>query len=207
MDVEEDNSQDLLRMKGKGFNRKCPQADAVPRKNISVHNTTDWNCKECDFKGASAAHLRKHVTFRHSQNLKNNQTEQEFNCQDCDFQGSSEMQLKKHITLKHMQQKKDNNSDGSIQCRNCEEIFTEKWKLMKHRKTNHPATVAVCRKFTDGACNFTAESCWWNHFEKENINGRTQCFICDNTFESNSDMMGHRKKATFKHCSTMQSIY
>ena len=85
MDVEEDNSQDLLRMKGKGFNRKCPQADAVPRKNISVHNTTDWNCKECDFKGASAAHLRKHVTFRHSQNLKNNQTEQEFNCQDCDF--------------------------------------------------------------------------------------------------------------------------
>jgi hypothetical protein len=78
---------------------------------------------------------------------------------------------------------------------------------MKHRKTNHPATVAVGRKFTDGACNFTAESCWWNHFEKENINGRTQFFICDNTFESNSDMMGHRKKATFKHCSTMQSIY
>ena len=133
MDVEEGNSEELLRMKDKGFNRKCPQADPLPRKHISVHNTSDWNCKECNFKGASAAHLRKHETFRHGHNPKdNNQTEQEFNCQDCYFQGSSEIQLKKHITLKHKPQKSDNNSDGSIQCRNCDEVFFEKWKLMKH---------------------------------------------------------------------------
>ena len=72
---------------------------------------------------------------------------------------------------------------------------------MVHRKKNHQATVAVCRKFTEGACNFTSESCWWNHFEKENINGRIQCFMCDETFESKSEMMRHRKN---QHSSIVQ---
>ena len=63
-----------------------------------------------------------------------------------------------------------------------------------HRKSNHPFTVAFCSKFAEGTCHFTADSCWWNHTEKENINKNVQCFICSKTFDSKSEMMCHRKK-------------
>ena len=45
----------------------------------------------------------------------------------------------------------------------------------------------------------TSVSCWWNH--DENISDNIQCFICNQTFESKTDMMGHRKK---KHSSIIQ---
>ena len=72
---------------------------------------------------------------------------------------------------------------------------------MVHRKNNHLATVAYCRNLAEGNCSFTADSCWWNHAERENIKENVQCFICGKTFDCKSEMMGHRKK---KHSSIVQ---
>ena len=70
---------------------------------------------------------------------------------------------------------------------------------MKHRKESHITAVGPCRKLVDGNCNFTSESCWWNH--AENISENVQCFICNKTFDNKTDMMGHRKK---NHSSIIQ---
>ena len=95
-----------------------------------------------------------------------------------------------------------------IQCRICGEEFIEKWNLMKHRKESHITAVGPCRKLVDGNCNFTSESCWWNH--AENISENVQCFICNKTFDNKTDMMGHRKKnhsSIIQKCSRILLVY
>ena len=64
---------------------------------------------------------------------------------------------------------------------------------MMHRKNSHPATVAYCRKLSEGTCNYTVDSCWWNHTQKENIATKNQCYICSQTFNSKPELMSHRK--------------
>ena len=120
--------------------------------------------------------------------------EEEFNCMKCDFQGTSKMLLEKHINMKHTQ--KESNSNELIKCRSCGEQFNEKWKMMTHRKTEHCATVAVCRNNLVGKCNFSDDFCWWSHKKQKDTNigdNPVQCFICNKTFESKVSMMSHRK--------------
>ena len=63
---------------------------------------------------------------------------------------------------------------------------------MLHRKTNHLGAVAMCRKYVDGTCFYTANACWWNHGEI--VQETIQCFMCGKSFESKTEMMSHRKK-------------
>ena len=65
---------------------------------------------------------------------------------------------------------------------------------MNHRKSMHSTTVAVCKNYSEGMCNYSDEMCWWNHGEKTNDNEEhIKCFICNKIFESKAQMMSHRK--------------
>lgn len=77
---------------------------------------------------------------------------------------------------------------------------------MYHRKTKHLNTVAYCKNYIEGKCNYADSMCWWNHAEK--VEEKTACFICNKTFETKAKIMLHRKKEhkeTVKSCSQFQT--
>ena len=122
---------------------------------------------------------RKCPQFKRTQPEKPKRRELEFNCNDCDFQGTTEIELDKHILLKHRIDGR--NMDVKLKCRNCGEQFTAKWDLMNHRKTMHSSTVAVCRNYSVGKCNFSAEICWWNHINPCNKFKQGNCMFSEET--------------------------
>jgi hypothetical protein len=129
--------------------------------------------------------------------------ETEFNCNECFFQGTSKTELSKHINLKH--NRKERKTESTITCNNCGEQFSTKWNLMHHWKSRHLNTVAYCRNNIEGKCNYADDMCWWNHAEKQEEN--IECFICNQTFETKSHMMNHRKtehERIVKSCSKFQ---
>ena len=192
MDVQEDDHSEsakvLQEMKSRGFKRKTPQAESTPN-NIKVKEK-QFLCAKCGFTGSSYLHLERHTSLMHRR-IGMSVKEDEFNCKECDFQGSEEIHLGKHIKIKHTIQA--SHSQGTITCKVCGEKFSEKWNLMVHRKTSHIGSVAMCRNFKDGSCNYTDDACWWNHEDKVNHKGNIQCFLCGKTFERKSEMMSHRK--------------
>ena len=119
-------------------------------------------------------------------------TEEEFNCEECPYQGTELNQLNKHIQLKHR-----------IQCRNCENNFKTKPELMVHRKSEHYNTVAYCRK--GSSCEFS-ERCWWKH--KKEDNDMIECYYCETSFVTKSEVMIHRKRnhpKTVKNCTKFEN--
>ena len=187
---EEEDIEFLDQMKKRGFSRKSPQDQSVPKT-----TQKEFKCIYCDHVANSQGDLKKHFHNNHSvkagQNMNKVKQMEEYNCTECDFQGSEEIHLRKHINLKHT--RKDINNDGAIKCRTCGDNFNEKWDLMKHRKTDHPGTVAYCTKFEAGNCSFNAEFCWWSHEKKEQMEN-IQCFFCGSAFMSKSELMSHRKQ-------------
>ena len=192
--IEGDDSinqvKQLHRMKKKGSNRKSPHVEAVPKEKLDIE---DFNCKKCHYRMSTKDQLQRHMKLRHAPpNMDTNtRKEEQSNCMECDFQGHSQPDLKKHINLKHTM--KGANFQETIKCRSCGEEFGHKHNLMLHRKNSHAATVAPCRKFSEGSCTFTADACWWNHDDRENRSTEIQCFICSNTFNSKPELMRHRK--------------
>ena len=94
--------------------------------------------------------------------------------------------------LKHKMEGSE--KDATMKCRNCGEKFSAKWNLMNHRKRMHSSTVAVCRNYTEGQCNYSDEMCWWNHSEKIiDCDEHLKCFICNKIFAFKALMMKHRK--------------
>ena len=178
----EDNCGDeehLLNLKKGGFQRKNPQAEAIP--NNSKQNIKDNQSNS--FK----------ERIKHGWRMK--VKEPEYNCLKCDFQGTRQEELDKHIQLKH-------SSQGMMKCRNCGKEFESKSCLMVHRKTEHRNTVAQCRNKLAGHCYFSGDDCWWNHKEENEQN--IECYFCENTFRSRGSVMMHRKKEhskTVKPCS------
>ena len=147
-----------------------------------------YNCKECVFKTPNQAQLQKHVLIHCTQ-----QKEKEFNCTKCDFQATSNLQLSKHSNLKHALPDKDNRGN-LLKCNNCGEEFGNKRNLMIHRKSKHSNTVAPCKNKLVGKCSFTDEMCWWKHGDiSEKSSESIMCYICNETFESKTKMMLHRK--------------
>ena len=115
--------------------------------------------------------------------LKPTETDDEFNCNDCDFQTTSAAHLNKHIGIKH-----------TLNCKICAKEFKVKNDLMKHRKKDHYGSVAPCRKFAENNCPFLENTCFWRHTGKDNLDESMQCFICERTLTSKSELMMHRKK-------------
>ena len=220
VNIEDEAS--LFTMKNQGYQRKDPQSESIPKNHSNSFEKVKnkYCCENCNYQGYGEVHLRNHMKLIHGMerpykcekcaeefemksylsnhmNLKHKQKEQceeEYNCMECPFQGNSRFQLEKHINLKHTQKVDIPMMPGSLQCRICHEIFENKSTLMIHRKLNHKNFVAKCRKFQDRICDFTSESCWWNHEDKMNSPERIHCYVCMKTFDTKKEMMGHRKK-------------
>lgn len=85
--------------------------------------------------------------------------------------------------------------DQDIERKYCGRHFIKREKFMKHRKSEHPGTVAGCRNYAIGKCDFSAESCWWRHAKEQEKNSEnSDCYICNKAFKSRAEMMMHRKK-------------
>ena len=154
-----------------------------------------FNCSSCDFQATSKIELNKHFNLKHKVNGP-------FNCSSCVFHATSKIELNTHFNLKH----RENGQRGKqvIHCKTCNEQFSDKWNLMYHRKSQHINTVAMCRNHLEGKCQYTAEMCWWKHETSGNMmNEGVSCFICNETFESKTSMMKHRKdvhKSVVRRC-------
>ena len=116
---------------------------------------------------------------------KTSNSEREYNCHECCFQGTTQFELNKHTSLKHR------NGNG-IKCRICQEEFQEKWTFMKHRKDQHTESVAQCGNYMEGRCPYSDMFCWWSHANR--VDNGIRCFICNETFQTKTDLMSHRKK-------------
>ena len=129
--------------------------------------------------------------------------EEEFNCAECFFQGTNKVELERHFDLKHT--RRENIEENAITCKNCGDKFKTRMNLMYHRKSKHLNTVAYCRNKREGKCDFSDDKCWWNH--QERCENTIECFICNQTFETKTRMMVHRRnehKTVVKYCNKFQ---
>ena len=115
-DIEDNcgDEENLLNLKKGGFQRKNPQAEAIP-------NNSNQNIKDNQSNS-----FKERIKNGWRMKVK----EPEYNCLKCDFQGTRQEELDKHIQLKH-------SSQGMMKCRNCGKEFESKSCLMVHRKTEH----------------------------------------------------------------------
>ena len=178
-DVRAENKESLK--------KHLDQAHESPSKFKDTNSTEEIiKCSRCDFLTNSKEWMGKHVRLVHTS--ENNDLE--FNCNQCDFQGTNKEQLDKHIYFKHT-------IEGQLQkirCNTCGENFPAMTNLLSHRKNKHIETVAVCRKFSEGRCQFSPEKCWWKHERAdEHKNNSASCYVCNENFETKSTMMIHRK--------------
>ena len=174
------------------------------QKKVSSRKTKMLNCSICIFQCTTNVQLNNHKGLKHpvqknkDEQLNNKEEDvqktkdKQFNCEECDFQGTSKLQLNKHTDLKHVARKQRNGEE--IKCRNCNEQFSQRWDLMNHHKQKHTNTVAFCRNKLEGKCPFSDQMCWWNHHEVQNVkNSSFECYICNENFDTHSNLMKHRK--------------
>ena len=71
---------------------------------------------------------------------------------------------------------------------------------MNHRRDVHPEKRRRCRNDLYGNCDYTSDignkGCWWRYRDKPEINTNaaynTICKICDNKFQTKSQLMEHK---------------
>ena len=56
-----------------------------------------------------------------------------------------------------------NELSAEMNCRYCAECFSSKNDLMMHKKQEHIEKVERCRKFLQGNCSLSENSCWYKH--------------------------------------------
>ena len=61
-------------------------------------------------------------------------------------------------------------------------MFSSKPDLLKHKKKEHRESVEKCRRFLQGDCKYSDESCYFDHDEKKDIN-RSQNKDSDESME------------------------
>ena len=226
--------EDLHRMKKSGFRSNSPDIELSPVKNsteIFDEKEDEFNCRDCDYQGNTHESLQKHIRLTHTMDkykctdcnyqcrdgkeLYNHkktmhENKKEIECDHCDHIGNIKCrkckqagykidELSKHISAPHVM-------GGNLKCKTCGKEVETKSKLMIHRKREHPNTVAPCKNYLSGQCDFRAESCWWNH--REVVKGQIECYFCEKYFDTKSEVMMHRKKEhakTVKQCSQFES--
>ena len=143
--------------------------------------TQEFVCELCSFQTNDQKRLEKHINLSH---VKNSNDENKLPCHACgEFFDSKDM-LMMHRKNKHSSIVKKCNwfRNGSCsytdnmcwyshdltseelqhKCRFCGNCFNSKSELMAHRKSHHSQTVAKCRNYVNGKCNFGLE-CWYEH--------------------------------------------
>ena len=61
---------------------------------------------------------------------------------------------------------------------------------MKHKKLKHREKVAICLNYNANGCPFEDKKCWFLHMQS---NEDFKCNICDESFQTKSKFMNHRK--------------
>ena len=100
----------------------------------------------------------------------------------------------KHRNIKHCAEDKQE----GVSCNICGKKCNERSELMNHRKTEHKASVGVCRKFLQKSCPFSENYCWWRHSETVHTKGDQvgetfECSECGKQTTGRGELMKHRK--------------
>ena len=149
------------------------------------HEEKKFDCIKSKFKSKTEYSQKRQIEESHD--------EKEYNCSGCDFQATTQLQLNKHTNLKHRM--KGQLTEEVIKCKHCGDQFSAIWNLMNHRKEKHENFVRPCKNYQDGKCIRTSETCWWRHENVKIVQNLTiKCFICNEIFETKSQMMQHRKR-------------
>ena len=118
-----------------------------------------FKCRECKYQAKDSEDLKKHLRNEHV-------NKQILNCTRCQNSCSEVNENKEHSkTLYQM--------EGTLKCKICGTEFLTKPQLMRHRKLEHPNTVAPCKKYLVGQCDY--EFCWWIH--KDGKPAEIECFF------------------------------
>ena len=154
---------------------------------LDEENISDkFVCTICKYHGTGLDDLNTHFQNVH----KNEKTS---NCTKCGHSCFEETNVSKHMKTLHV-------TDVSLKCKTCGNEFNTKSRLMNHRKVEHPNTVAACKNYLEGQCDY-AESCWWKHSDGVQI--EIDCYFCKKSFDTKANVMMHRKKEhprTVKQC-------
>ena len=114
------------------------------------------------------------------------------NCKDFIHEANSEKEWRWHVF--HVHNKGNPEIFMNNSCNSCHQKFNQKSELMVHIKQNHTESVAMCKYFKDGKCNYSADKCWFNHPHDNNQHEKTyECHYCEHKCDSKSEIMKHRK--------------
>ena len=128
-----------------------------------------YKCTVCDHQCKDGKDLYNHKETKHSKE-KENKCDHIGNikCRNCEQAVYKMDEVGKHMSYHVMGE--------SLKCKTCGKEVKTKSELMVHRKREHPNTVAPCKNYLIGRCDFRDESCWWNH--REGVNSKIECYFC-----------------------------
>ena len=118
-----------------------------------------------------------------------------FNCNECIHTANCEKALKWHTF--HVHNRGNPEILMNYSCNTCHQKFHQKSELMSHIKKEHIESLAICKFFKEGECNFSADTCWFLHPKSPSdiVNKRSyKCNNCEQVFESINEVMIHRKE-------------
>ena len=146
-------------------------------------------CDKCHEDFQNKDDFESHIKNLHSK---------QWNCDKCDFQGSTRVILMNHCKKQpgHIPSKQQRHGQtGVMECYTCRSEFRSYHNLMSHRKEDHPSH-KKCRYFLKGECKFSGDECWYLHEDKVEIENGSKsevCYECRSNFETNFDLMEHKK--------------
>ena len=114
------------------------------------------------------------------------QTEQ-LRCEECDFAAEEIYDLVDHMQREHPLE----DYEFDWRCEHCGKGFFEQPELIFHIKYAHEENIKHCKHFLEGRCVF-GNHCRFSHEKNREIE-KIKCMFCDESFDSKSQLMIHRK--------------
>ena len=86
-------------------------------------------------------------------------------CEKCGYEAEDGYQLDGHFWSEHDED--DEEQMELFHCQNCDKTFSTMNDLMVHKKKKHVDIVDICWNFSNDACPFGDEKCWFQHKIKQ----------------------------------------
>ena len=185
MEIGDDNDdiEQLVTNKEKGFSRSDPMSEAQKRTESEV-----FDCQSCERK------------FNERTQMVNHQKVHAIKCTSCDKTFTSERQLQEHACndhdemICHMQCEggrctapESQHVENMFKCNFCEKVFSSRNTLLTHKSDTHK-TFKPCRDPVN--CVYQS-GCYFSHVPV--TTGKIRCFQCGEEFENKNTLMIHRK--------------
>ena len=162
-----------------------------------------YNCDICGEIFHTSSLLQSHTQNCHKEvEVDLLRDFKQYTCDDCDFQANTGPELKKHLNItKHRPnpQLKETDLGKLYKCRNCSKEYSSRPDLMDHRRDEHTNIRKKCWHKINKKCRFEDNVCWFSHEistsekQEHSIDDNFDCQTCDETFETISGLMKHRK--------------